>query len=230
LVAAAALLLVVAVATLLRSSATDVKTTATEPTSVAEPSTTVTIPPPPDTTSTTATAAVVSAPLDTSKPKPSSTVPRSTTTRPGGTTLSSRGVGPLRIGMTTQQATATGAVGPYDDFSGSGSCGSAAPAGSYRPGDFSALFLKGRLARFYVPAGSRLRTPQGIGVGSPSSKLSSVPGTRVESPHPYGGGTNVTITSGNVGYQFTVDKVDKGTVKEWSVGTKEGLSLPEACA
>ena len=130
--------------------------------------------------------------------------------------------------MTTQQAEATGAVGPFmDDLATGGACGDAKPAGAYRAGDFSALYLERRLARFYVSEGSRLRTPQGVAVGSSVAKLSTVPGTRTESPHPYGAGTNVEITTGDVGYQFTVDN---GVVTEWSVGTTEGLALTEGCA
>ena len=229
--AAAVLVVAAATATLLRTADTDVETTTAASISVpGEPSTSIAAaasPGPPPTSKAVGPAPV--APLAAGKPPPpTGAVNRSTTTaRPAGLTLSPAGLGPLRLGMTTEQAAATGAVGPYRDSSENGTCGSAGPAGPYRAGDFDALFLNGRLARVYVDGSSRLRTPQGIGVGTPSSKLSSVPGTRVESPHPYGGGTNVAITSGNSGYLFTVDK---GVVREWSVGTREGLSLTEACS
>ncbi len=228
--AAAVLVVAAATATLLRTADTDVETTSAASVSVpAEPSTSIAPPAPPGPTPTSRSAGPVPAPPAMARPAPPATaVNRSTTTtRPAGLTLSPGGLGPLRLGMTTQQAAATGAVGPYSDSSENGTCGSARPAGPYRADDFDALFLNGKLARVYVDGSSRLRTPQGIGVGTPSSKLSAVTGTRSESPHPYGGGTNVAITSGNAGYLFTVDN---GTVREWSVGTTEGLSLTEACS
>lgn len=235
--AAVAAIVVVAlgIAALVRTSDTDVEmkpaTTSmpTEPVTSAPP----TIPTP------TATAAPVSspttaatAPATTLKPAAPSTVAprRTTTTAPANATpftLSLAGVGPLRLGMTLQQATATGAVGSYEDFSGNGTCGVGYGAKAYDSTDFAALFLDGRLAIFYAERDSRLRSPQGIGIGSPASKLSSVPGTRSERPHPYGAGTNVDIMSGDVGYRFTVDQ---GTVQMWSVGTKAGLALTEACS
>lgn len=228
---AAGLLVVVGATALLRSTSTKVTTTPATtsvsvepPTSVEPPDTVTTAAPPPPTT-----VAPGPAPGGTVKgTAPATSVPRSsTTTKPTALTLSPAGVGPLRLGMTITQAKATGVVGAYQDSSGNGSCGLGSGSGTYRSTDFAALFLNGRLARIYAEPGSRLRTPQGIGVGTASSKLTAVAGTRTESPHPYGAGTNVQITSGNVGYQFTVNS---GTVRFWSVGTKEGLALSEACS
>jgi len=231
--AAAALVVVVAAATLLRTANTDVETTPAAPTTEAvETSTSVdpTLDPDPDPApSTTATGGPASVPPGTPKSTtPTTAASRGTTTtaKPASLTLSPSGLGPLQLGMTTKQATATGAVGAYVG-SGNAGCGFAKPAGSYRTGDFGALFLNSRLARLYVQPGSRLRTPQGIGIGSPSSRLSAIPGTRTEGPEKYGAGTEVTIMSGGVGYQFNVEN---GVVREWSVGTKEGLDLTEACS
>jgi hypothetical protein len=226
--AAAAAVLVVALAAGLavRSGTTDVETTTAATGAPVESTTSV---PPPPVSAPTSVAPTVAPPAS-ARPAPTSTAaPRTTTTaKPMSLTLSPAGLGPLRLGMTADQAQATGAVGPFEDpLDTGGACGHAVPAGSYRAGDFGALFLDGRLARIYVSDGSRLRTPQGIGVGSASSKLSDVPGTRSENPHPYGGGTNVDIMTGAVGYQFTVDQ---GAVTEWSVGTTEALALPEGCA
>lgn len=226
-VAAAALVVVAALGTALlaRTTSTDVQTTSAASTLPAVTTTllSTTLPPPP-----TRPTAPVTAPVTTPKPTAApTTVAPSTTTRPP-LVATPEGIGPLRIGMTIKQTAATGVLGPYDDpLETGGQCGYAEPTGPYTSSDFSALFLDGRLARLYIAEGSRIRTPEGIGSGSASSKLKAVAGTRTESPHPYQRGTNVDIMRGDVGYQFTVDG---GKVLEWSVGTREGLSLPEGCA
>jgi hypothetical protein len=229
LAAAAAAVVVVAAlgaALVSRTSGTDVETTS-PPESLAMETTalpTTTLPPAPTTT-----APVVTAPVTTPKPTvaPTTTAPPTTARSP--LTATPDGLGPLRIGMTIAQTTATGAMGPFDDaLDTGGACGYAKPAGTtYRAEDFDAIFLEGKLARLYFRDTSRVRTPEGIGVGSASSKLSGVAGARTESPHAYQLGTNVDIMRGNVGYQFTIDK---GKVVEWSIGTAEGLSLTEGCA
>ncbi|MFP5371538.1 MAG: hypothetical protein ACLGI3_12425, partial [Actinomycetes bacterium] len=240
--AAAALVVVLAAATLVRTSSTDVETRPADQTTVPTdpPASVVPVPDPdPDPPASTApttlmTRGDVPASPPPSRPTaPSTTVRRTTTTAAAPLTLSPSGLGRLQLGMTTSQAAATGAVGPYRP-SGNGECGLAQPAGSYRQGDFSALFLDGRLARIYVQGGSRLRTPQGIGYGTPSSRLREIPGTRTEAPEKYGAGIDVTIMNGGVGYVFNVqapaDDVANGVVREWSVGTRTGLALTEACS
>ncbi len=185
------------------------------------------------TTTTTAAAPSTTTVFPVSPPRttaPTTAPARTTTTaRLASLTLSPDGLGPLHLGMTPQEATATGAVGPFQpsEINPASGCGSASPASAYQSGDFSTLFLNGRLARIYVSAGSRLRTPQGIVVGTALSRLATVPGTRTESPEPYGAGTNVDILTGDTGYQFTVEN---GVVTTWSVGTKAGLDTPEGCA
>jgi len=232
-VAAAALVAVAGIAAVTRSDDTKLETTPAAPVVTVEtttpPPTTSVVPPEP--TSVPRTASTVPVAPGTSKPSVSpTTVPRSTTTtRPGTLTLSPAGLGPLRLGMSPQQAAATGAMGRYRDAdpTSPGSCGTAPPAGSYRSGDFTGLFVDNKLVRFYVTASSRLSTPQGISVGSPSSMIASVPGTRSEQPEPYGAGTNITVMTGGAGYQFTVSQ---GAITEWSVGTPAGLDLKEACS
>lgn len=225
--AAAAVVVVAALGTvaLARRTSTDVETTAATSTLPVEPTALVTTTLLPSSTLTTARPAT--APVTTPKPTaPSTSAPPTVVRSPF--TVTPEGVGPIRIGMTGKQTEATGAVGPATDpLDNGGQCMTAGPAGTtYTTDDFSALFLEGRLARLYVGS-SRMRTPEGVGTGSASSKLKAIPGTRTERPHPYGGGTNIDIMRGNVGYQFTVDQ---GRVTEWSVGTRDGLSLPEGCA
>ena len=243
--AAAALVVVFAAATLLRTSSTDVETRPADQTTVpTEPPTSVDPAPDadpdpdpsPSTTATTLRAggqATVSPSTSRSTSASTTARPTTTTTKAPSLTLSPSGLGRLQLGMTTRQAAATGAVGPYRP-SGNGGCGLAQPAGSYRAGDFSALFLNDRLARIYVQGGSRLRTPQGIGYGTPSSRLREIPGARTEAPESYGAGIEVTIMNGGVGYAFNVqapaDDVASGIVREWSVGTREGLALTEGCS
>jgi hypothetical protein len=221
--AAAVLALVLAAAALLVSDPdTELDTTsaATEPTAL------------PSTTATTV-AATTTVPVPTTRLAVTpTTVARSTTSaaNPDPFVLVPKGLGALRFGMTGAQAKATGVVGAMtaDELAPDGSCGFAKPAGTYRDSDFGALFLEGKLARLYVAEGSRLRTPQGIASRSPESKLSSVPGTRYELPHPYQEeAKNVYVMSGDLGYQFTVVG---GLVTEWSAGTKDGLDTPEGCA
>jgi len=131
--------------------------------------------------------------------------------------------------MSPQQAAATGAMGRYRDAdpTSPGSCGMAPPAGSYRSGDFTGLFVDNKLVRLFVSASSRLSTPQGISVGSPSSMIASVPGTRSEQPEPYGAGTDIRVMNGGAGYLFTVSQ---GAITEWSVGAPAGLDLTEGCS
>ena len=229
--AAAVVVVVLGATALVRTTSTDVTTTPAASTALpVEPSTSapVTTAPEPPTTTALAAPDGIPAPTSTVKPSVPTAAPRRpATTRPDALVLSLDGVGPIRLGMTIQQAVATGGIGRYEDVSGTGTCGIGHSMGTYRTTDFQALFLDGKLARIYAEEGSRLRTPQGVGIGSPSSTLRSVPGTRVEEPNPYGAGTNVLLSDGGAGYLFTVDQ---GTVRAWSVGTTEGLRLSEACS
>jgi len=235
LAAAAALVALAGIAAVTRSDDTKLETTPAAPVVTIETTTPTTSVTPPEPTSVPSTvprtASTVPVAPGTSRPSVSpTTVPRSTTTtRRGSLTLSPTGLGPLRLGMSPQQAAATGAMGRYRDAdpTSPGSCGTAPPAGSYRSGDFTGLFVDNKLVRFYVTASSRISTPQGISVGSPSSMIASVPGTRSEQPEPYGAGTNITVMSGGAGYLFTVSQ---GAITEWSVGTPAGLDLKEACS
>lgn len=236
LAAAAAVVAVAGIAAVTRSDDTKLETTPAAPVVTVETTTppppTSVAPPEPTVPSTVPrTASTVPVAPGTSKPSASPTTVRSTpTTRSGGLTLSPAGLGPLRLGMSPQQATATGAVGRYRDADSTappGSCGTTPPAGTYRSGDFTALFVDNRLARIYVEPSSRLATPQGITVGSPSSMIASVPGTRSEQPEKYGGGTDIRVVTGGAGYLFTVSQ---GAITRWSVGTPAGLDLSEACS
>jgi len=234
LAAAAALVAVAGIAAITRSDGTDLETTPAGPTPTVETTTSLptTSVAPPESTSVPRTASTVPVAPGTGKPGVSpTTVRRSTsTTRPASLALSPAGVGPLSLGMTLQQAAATGALGRYQgsDPTSPSSCGQAPAGGTYRSGDFSALFVDNKLVRFYVDGGSRLATPQGVKVGSPSSMLSSVPGTRSVAPHPYDeAATDVTFMSGGVGYQFTLNN---DSVTTWSVGTRAGLDLKEGCS
>jgi len=129
--------------------------------------------------------------------------------------------------MTTKQAEATGTVRYRISLHGIARCGYGDPIGTYRSGDFSSIFRLERLASISVDEFSRLRTPQGIGVGSAVASLSAIPGARVDRPDPAGVGNGspdayVEIMTGDVGYQFGIEN---GVVARWSVGTREGLSL-----
>lgn len=236
LAVAAAVVALAGIAAVTRSDDTKLETTPAAPVVPVETTTPPppTSEPPPERTSVSSTvprpASTVPVAPGTSKPAASPTTVRpTTTTRSGSLTLSPAGLGPLRLGMSPQQAAATGAVGRYSDADPTSprGCGLAPAAGSYRSGDFDGLFLDNKLARIYVTQSSRLSTPQGITVGSPSSMIASVPGTRSEQPHPYGAGTNIRVMTGGAGYLFTVSQ---GAITEWSVGTPAGLDLSEACS
>jgi len=151
-----------------------------------------------------------------------------TTTAPSlDLTLDLTGLGPLRFGMTAAAATATRAASSYDSIEPSASCGFAGAGPLYKEGDFSLTYEDRRLVRFDV-ASSRIRSPHGIGIGSPSSKLSAVQGIRSEKPHHYNAGTTqIRFLKGAVGYQFDVRA---GSIVAWAVGTPEALDLVEGCA
>lgn len=229
--AAGVVLVAAAAAILIRPGSTAV---ATRPAATDVPQTSTTVVIPLVTTVPSATTAAPSTtvfPVSPSRTAAPTTSPARTTTtaRLASLTLSPDGLGTLRLGMTPREATATGTVGPFQpsEINPANGCGSANPASAYQMGDFGTLFLNGRLARIYVSAGSRLRTPQGIVVGTSLARLATVPGTRTESPEPYGAGTNVDILTGDAGYQFTVEN---GSVTRWSIGTKAGLGTSEGCA
>jgi hypothetical protein len=122
--------------------------------------------------------------------------------------------------MTTQEAQATGAI----QTSAIGtSCPFFLAAGPYRFEDFSVIFLDDRLAQIVVGNDlSRIRTPEGISIGMPSSRLEEIPGTRVETPS--GSGVTVDISTGDLSYQFYV----QGVIRSWSVGTSQGQA-PRSC-
>ncbi len=107
LAAVAALVAVAGIAAVTRSDGTDLETTPAAPTPAAEtgPSSATTMAPE-------STSPVPAAPGTTRPGATPSTVPRSptTTTTPANLTLSPAGLGPLRLGMTHQQAMDTGAV------------------------------------------------------------------------------------------------------------------------
>jgi len=177
-------------------------------------------------TASTATPAPTARPAPTAPPAPPAS-PATTTDTVGSFALpaspieapefvlSLDGVGPLRLGMTTQEAQATGAI--ETEAKGT-SCPFFRAAGPYRFEDFGAIFLDDRLAQIGVDNElSRIRTPEGIGIGMPSSRLEEIPGTRVDSPS--GSGTAVDISTGDLSYQFYVVE---GVIRSWSVGTRQG--------
>lgn len=250
---AAAVLAVVAVATsLLRSNNTEVETTA-PPTRASEqasstiptvegPTSSAALTPTPLPTSplpssplpsnAVPSTASTASPAPTARPAP--TAPPATTAAAAGSlslpalpiedpvfVLSLDGVGPLRLGMTTQEAQATGAI----ETSAKGtSCPFFLAAGPYRFEDYGVVFLDDRLAQIWVGNElSRIRTPQGIGIGMPSSRLEEIPGTRVETPS--GSGATIDISTGDLSYQFYVVG---GVIRSWSVGTTQGQA-PRSC-
>jgi len=148
---------------------------------------------------------------------------RVTVSRVGQLVLTTAGIGPLRIGMSSTDAIKTGAIGKPESLDG---CATAQGAGPYRAGDFTVLFLDGKLARVYIDDGtSRALGPRGVKIGSAGSALDGVKGTR-SAPDFYGGAV-VQIAEGSVGYAFEI--VD-GKVRTFSAGTLEALALVEYCA
>ena len=231
---AAALVAALGLAAVLRSGDTTVETSPAASSTVPSLEETTSVPEDPGptdstaptkSTATTATTEPATSPASSVKPGVGSSVTRSpSTTSRASLTLTPTGLGPLRLGMTIQQARATGAVGPYSETRPG--CGFADPAGPYRVGDFGALFLNGRLARI-LPASTRVRTPQGVGNGSRAAELDKVPGLRGEGPSEHGSGIDVEITTGDTGYKFTVKN---GVVTQWSAGTRTGLELRQGCS
>lgn len=137
--------------------------------------------------------------------------------------LTTAGIGPLRIGMSSTDAIKTGAIGKPESLDG---CATAQAAGPYRSGDFTVLFLDGKLARIYIDDGSsRAQGPRGVKIGSDVSALDGVKGTR-SAPDFYGGAM-VRVADGTLGYAFEI--VD-GKVRTFSAGTLEALALVEYCA
>lgn len=150
-------------------------------------------------------------------------------------TLYLRRSGPLRIGMTLQQARQAlgdskafleGLEGPEDVDS----C--AYLSSKALPKDLGVMFLDKRLARFDVHEGN-LRTASGARIGLTEAQILSLfPGRITTEPHHYTDGHYLVYKSAdpadkNLGMVF---ETDAGKVTAFRTGTTEAVALVEGCA
>ncbi|WP_432834863.1 hypothetical protein [Dactylosporangium sp. CA-092794] len=118
-------------------------------------------------------AQVTSAPAGTSpaSPPPPSvpgSAPATGGAPAGALVLGPNGLGALRLGMTRQQATATGLLSAFDDSAGGG----CAPA-SLRaaPADQGTVMLSPTLGIATIDAYGTIKTPEGLHIGSSSADM-----------------------------------------------------------
>jgi len=143
---------------------------------------------------------------------------------PSDAKLTTRGLGPVQIGMTVAQVERAG--GRAVDFEGGDANAGCATAALGK--NVFGLFSKGRLARIYVR--SRLyATRAGIRVGDSQRKvLASYGRSLVRSPHKYvDGGSYLKLT---IGSRRLVFETDGRRVDQMSAGRKPEIDYVEGCA
>lgn len=100
--------------------------------------------------------------------------------------VDAQGFGPLKLGMTQQQALATGLIGPFDPAPGDAGCVTARFKDNRGDDETYAMFSrKLGIAAIQGPLGTR--TPEGIGAGATSADLiRTYPGNKQEDLDNYG--------------------------------------------
>jgi hypothetical protein len=136
-------------------------------------------------------------------------------------------LGPIRAGMTTEQALLLA------DFAGMERKTAVEQCWYLRhPGDagFELLIIDGRVARIEIPAGSKLSTISGARIGSTEEALRAIYGARLDvQPHKYNeNGHTLTYraANGESGLRF---ETSSGKVTAIQAGSWEHLHYVERC-
>lgn len=151
--------------------------------------------------------------------------------------LTADGLGPLRVGMSVDEALATGWVeeGEDDGFGIRESCGygSITDAAAVDTDDVSVLFLDGNLSLISAYGDSVVVGPGDLRFGSDESELRAAFGDRIEENEDIYGSTHLDVIEGDTGMSFQLSVDDSGsdepTVSYVEAGDTAGLSLVEGC-
>lgn len=152
--------------------------------------------------------------------------------------LTADGLGPLRIGMSVDEALATGWVEEGDDdvFGIRGACGygSVTDAAAVDPAEVSVLFLDGDLSLISAYGDSVVVGTGDLRVGSDESELRAAFGDAIEENVDIYGSTHLDVIEGDAGMSFQLAVDDSGsdepTVSYVEAGNTAGLNLVEGCA
>ncbi len=158
----------------------------------------------------------------------------STTTLPGGglstaSRVELRGVGPVRIGMTLDEATAAAGKKIVARSGSTDECGFADPEGG--PEGVSFMVLAGRIARVDV-AGGPVRTLSDAGVGDTEADVQARYSNRLEvTPHKYLPGHFLTLVpSDPADADFRlIFETDGNKVTRYRSGKQPEASYVEGC-
>lgn len=146
--------------------------------------------------------------------------------------LTPAGWGPVRIGMTREQASkALNIELQGEAFDNEGSCIELYAPDNELPGMYF-MFLDGKLSRVSAIAPSALKTPRGMGIGSTADEIRAAYGEKLQAePHHYEGEPAEYLTywlkPNASGVRFETDTQRK--VETIHVGN-ESIQLIEGCA
>jgi len=178
--------------------------------------------------STTPTTRPVSGPPTTA---PASTTP---TTRPvlsASSTLTLRGLGPVRIGMTMAEASDAAGTPLVQKGVPGESCAYGIPEGG--PEGVSFMFLSGRLARVDVNGGG-IKTLSGAEVGDSEADVQALYAGRLQvSPHKYvRAGSYLTLVPADAADADLrlIFETDGSKVTRFRAGSQPGVSYVEGCS
>lgn len=147
--------------------------------------------------------------------------------------VSLEGVGPVRVGMTLEEASAAAGQG-ISEVPGSGA-GSDPAACYYAVPDtgepkVSFMVVDGQIARVDVEEGSGARTISGIGVGAPEADVLATYGDRiVVEPHPYDEGGRYLRYVPDDRARSLVFETDGAKVVRYRSGDADAVSAVEGC-
>ena len=152
--------------------------------------------------------------------------------------LTAEGIGPLRIGMTVDEALATGwvRVDASVPFATRDSCGYATVTdeAAVDPEDLSVLFLDGELSLISASGDSVVVGPGDLRIGNHESDVRDAFGDRVEGQRTPDGSTQLEVIEGSRGMSFALSGGDVQAggpiVSSVKAGSTAALSLIEGCA
>ena len=148
--------------------------------------------------------------------------------------VSLEGVGPVRVGMTLEEASAAAGQG-ISEVPGSGA-GTDPAACYYAVPDtgepkVSFMVVDGEIARVDVEEGSGARTISGIGVGAPEADVLATYGDRiVVEAHPYDEGGRYLRYVPDDPARSLVFETDGSTVLRYRSGDADAVGAIEGCA
>ena len=146
--------------------------------------------------------------------------------------LTTDGLGPLTIGMTSAHAAAVLGLPVQPQYLGGGTeCGTVAPYGDSAHPVVDLMFTHDRLVVVSTYGGS-LRTPSGFGIGTPESAVRARFGNALEvEPHEYvQGGHYLSFTATSDPSRRLVFETDGSSVTAMHGGESPYVNYVEGCA